>query len=161
MRYSPSTKGFYAEEKDYPELPADLLDIEEAYHAVLIAGQAAGQEIVPGMDGVPVLADPPMVAQVSRLDRLQWGFFLDVTGFREAAVAALAAMPKANAAEIAEWAGMKAVIDASDRYRLDVAMDLVARVRAMNLPGVTLPDDPSIAAAWETAAAFQGVASLR
>lgn len=160
-RYSATTKGFYSYEFSYAALPGDLVDIDDAYHAQLIAGQAAGQVIVAGTDGVPVLADPPPEpVQSPRLDRQQWGFFLDVTGFRAAATAALAAMPKSSAAEIAGWAGMKAVIEASEFYRLDVATDLVARVRAMNLPGVTLPDDAAITAAWATAAAFQGVASL-
>lgn len=59
MRYSPSTRGFYPEDLEYATLPDDLVDIDDAYHAQLIAAQETGKEIVPDRDGVPVLADPP------------------------------------------------------------------------------------------------------
>lgn len=59
MRYSPTARGFFPEGVSYPNLPADLIDISDAYHAELMAAQAAGKEIVPGVDGVPVAAAPP------------------------------------------------------------------------------------------------------
>lgn len=59
MRYSPSTGGFYPEDVAYATLPGDLSDIEDDYYQELMAGQDAGQIIVPDQDGVPQLVDPP------------------------------------------------------------------------------------------------------
>lgn len=59
MKYSPSTRGFYPEHVDYPNLPDDLIDISDEYHAELIAAQTTGKEIVPGVDGVPQAVTPP------------------------------------------------------------------------------------------------------
>lgn len=59
MRYSPGTGGFYPEDIAYPVLPDDLMIIEDAYHAALMAGQALGQVIVADQNGVPQLAAPP------------------------------------------------------------------------------------------------------
>jgi hypothetical protein len=60
MRYSPSTKAFYAEAFDYgANLPGDLIDIGDDYHGELLAAQDAGKMIVPGNDGVPVAVDQP------------------------------------------------------------------------------------------------------
>lgn len=55
--YSPSARGFWLQGQQ--GAPDDLVMISEAAHAALIAAQAAGKVIVPGTDGVPVLADPP------------------------------------------------------------------------------------------------------
>lgn len=63
MRYSPSTRGFYPQGIAYANLPPDLIDIADEYHAELLAAQATGQEIVPGVDGVPVAAAPPVPDQ--------------------------------------------------------------------------------------------------
>jgi len=49
---------------------------------------------------------------------------------------------------------MKAVIEDSAYYRLAKALELVGQVRAMNLPGVTLPTDEAVSAAWAQAATF-------
>ena len=41
-----------------------------------------------------------------------------------------------------------------------VALQLVASVRAMNLPGITLPTDAEVSTAWDQAANFHGSQSL-
>lgn len=71
-------------------------------------GESAPFEPVPEPEPV----EPPLLSKV------QWKFFLYVTGFDQAANAALAAMPKTNPQQIATWAGMKAVIEDSAYYRL-------------------------------------------
>lgn len=43
---------------DY-RIPADAVEISPETHAALLAGQSAGQRIVPGADGHPILIDPP------------------------------------------------------------------------------------------------------
>lgn len=58
MRYSPSARGFFPEGFTYAALPQDLIDISDAYHGELMAAQATGKEIVPGVDGVPHAVDP-------------------------------------------------------------------------------------------------------
>lgn len=67
MRYSPSLRGFFPESIFYPNLPNDLIDISDEYHAELIAAQEAGKVIVPDVDGVPQAVDPvPMTAEEMR-----------------------------------------------------------------------------------------------
>lgn len=59
MRYAASTNGFYPEFWDYPNLPPDLIDISDEYHAELLAAQETGKVIAPDADGVPQAIDPP------------------------------------------------------------------------------------------------------
>jgi hypothetical protein len=59
MLYSPSTAGFYHPKIHGAGIPADAVEITDARHAELIAGQADGRIIVAGPDGAPVLVDPP------------------------------------------------------------------------------------------------------
>lgn len=54
MRYSPSTKAFFAEDIIYSSLPDDLIEIADDDHAALFAAQAAGLTIVPSPDGSPI-----------------------------------------------------------------------------------------------------------
>lgn len=62
MFFSAATGGFYRPDA---KLPADAVEISDAAHARLLAGQAAGRAIVPGKGGKPVLADRvPMRAQL-------------------------------------------------------------------------------------------------
>jgi hypothetical protein len=56
--YSPSTRGFYRDDVPVP-VPPDAVEIEESNYLSLLEGQEQGLNIVPGLDGVPVLADPP------------------------------------------------------------------------------------------------------
>jgi hypothetical protein len=57
MRYSASTKGFYANDIDYQSVPDDCVDISDDDYVLLMDGQASGYEIVPDPDkpGYPKL----------------------------------------------------------------------------------------------------------
>jgi hypothetical protein len=57
MLFSPSMRGFYSADLHGAAIPSDVVEITAADHAALLAGQAAGSEIVPGPDGAPILAD--------------------------------------------------------------------------------------------------------
>lgn len=117
------------------------------------AAQEAGAD-------APMDAPPPdPIPSPLALTPSQWGFFLDLSGFRDALDAALDAMPKASMHDRARWAGMRAVAYASASYQLDVTLALVGQVRGMGLP-VTIPTDAEIEAAFTAAAAFQGAASI-
>jgi len=59
MFYSKTTGGFYAREIHGDNIPTDAVEITDAEHASLIAGQSQGKRIVAGSNGFPVLADPP------------------------------------------------------------------------------------------------------
>lgn len=74
MRYSPTARGFFPEGVSYPNLPADLIDISDAYHAELMAAQAAGKEIVPGVDGVPQAVDPAPVDLPAQREMMSLSF---------------------------------------------------------------------------------------
>lgn len=63
MRYSPSARGFYPENIDYPNLPSDVMYLSQDDYLALLAAQAAGKEIVPDDLGNPVAADPPPVTE--------------------------------------------------------------------------------------------------
>lgn len=74
MRYSKTTGGFYPEDRNYPALPGDLVAIEDAYHAELMAAQDAGQIIVAGIDGVPIAVDPPAPDLATQRAGMQMSF---------------------------------------------------------------------------------------
>lgn len=93
----------------------------------------------------PLPVEPPV------LSKMQWGAFLDMTGFRAAADAALSAMPKDTPENVRKWALMKNVIAESAYYRRETALALVAHVRAA-FPGLSLPTDQEVLAAWTIAA---------
>ena len=94
------------------------------------------------------------------LNKTQWSFLLDVTGFRAAVDGALAALPKGTAQELAQWAGMNAGAYESPEFTQHVTLVLAAQIRAMGIPGLSIPTDAEIVAAWPIAEAFQGAASL-
>ena len=102
---------------------------------------------------------PPAVVPAN-LNHSQWSFLLDLTGFRTVVDTALAALPKGTAEELALWAGMKAVAYESSEFTQHVTLILAAQIRAMGIPGLSIPTDAEITAAWPTAEAFQGAASL-
>lgn len=56
--FSPSTRGFYTVEANSGFIPDDAVEIETALHHEMMAGQAAGKQIVVGKNGLPVLTDP-------------------------------------------------------------------------------------------------------
>ena len=111
-------------------------------------------------DGTSFAPPAPETAPAAALTAAQWSFFLDVTGFRAALDAALAALPKSTLQERTTWAGIKAVAYGSDSFRLPVTLALVAQVRGLGLSGVSVPTDQDITDAWPIAAAFAGAASL-
>jgi hypothetical protein len=60
MMWSPSLRAFFdTDQLVYQSLPSDLIAIDPAQHAALMAGQAAGLSIIVGQDGAPVLVQPP------------------------------------------------------------------------------------------------------
>lgn len=94
------------------------------------------------------------------LTATQWNFLLDLTGFRSVVDAALDALPRATPQDVAAWAGMKAVAYHSADFTQGVTLALAAQIRAMAIPGLAVPTDAEIVAAWPAAEAFQGAASL-
>ncbi len=77
-RYSASARGFFPEQINYPDLPDDLIEISDEYHAQLMAAQDQGAQILPDANGVPqaVFPTPPTEAEVlaarravARIDR--------------------------------------------------------------------------------------------
>lgn len=94
------------------------------------------------------------------LNKTQWSFLLDFTGFRSVVDAALDALPRATPQDVAAWAGMKAVAYHSADFTQGVTLALAAQIRAMAIPGLAVPTDAEIVAAWPIAEAFQGAASL-
>ncbi|MFL7901584.1 DUF4376 domain-containing protein [Azospirillum argentinense] len=59
-RYSPSTRGFYPDDGNYPNLPDDLVYVSDEDYAALQAGQSDGKQIVPGDGGHPTFAIPTL-----------------------------------------------------------------------------------------------------
>lgn len=98
----------------------------------------------------PYVAPDPGPAVLSRV---QWGTFLDMTGFRAVADAVLAGLPRGTTAEITQWALLKNVIAESAYYRLETALLLVERA-AILAPKAVLPTESEIRAAWDVAAAL-------
>lgn len=74
MRYSPSRRGFFPEFLPYADLPADLIEITDEYHAELMEAQRAGKEIVAGADGVPQAVDPQPIAAAVLRDMMTLSF---------------------------------------------------------------------------------------
>ena len=70
LYYSQSTGGFY-DDQIHSRLPEDAVEISPEQHAALLAGQSAGQVIMPGKDGKPVLAEQPPCSS-STWDGEQW-----------------------------------------------------------------------------------------
>ncbi len=54
--YLASASAFY-DPALFPEPPAGAVEISDELHAQLFEGQAAGQEIIAGSDGLPMLRD--------------------------------------------------------------------------------------------------------
>lgn len=57
IHYSTTNNAFY-DSAIHSRMPEDALEISPEQYAALLAGQSAGQVIMPGKDGKPVLADP-------------------------------------------------------------------------------------------------------
>lgn len=83
--YSPSTRGFYDTGAFEYTLPDDTVAISRERLSELLAGQATGQEIVPGADGFPTLAAPPGITveqwrETAKLSRMEMATALDAAG---------------------------------------------------------------------------------
>ena len=57
--YSAKNSGFYAREIHGDNIPPDAVEITDETYAALLTGQSAGQIIMAGADGAPILIDPP------------------------------------------------------------------------------------------------------
>ena len=68
--YSKSNQAFY-DDQIHSRLPEDAVAISPEQHAALLSGQSAGQVIMPGKDGKPVLAEQPLCPS-STWDGEQW-----------------------------------------------------------------------------------------
>ena len=71
LYYSQSTGGFY-DSAIHSRLPEDAVEISPEQHTALLAGQSAGQVIMPGKDGKPVLTEPAP-SHLHRWDGKAWG----------------------------------------------------------------------------------------
>jgi hypothetical protein len=66
MFYSRSTCGFYSNGINDDNMPADVVELTGAEYHNLLAGQAAGKEIVVNEEGFPELRDPlPIDAKIA------------------------------------------------------------------------------------------------
>ncbi|WP_081284699.1 hypothetical protein [Chromobacterium subtsugae] len=91
--YAKSTGGFYDPEIHGAAMPSDAVQITDAQHEALLAGQAAGQIITSDSGGNPVLTAPPAptLAQVqaAQVAQLQAGCQAAITaGFTSSALGA-------------------------------------------------------------------------
>ena len=68
--YSKSNQAFY-DDQIHSRLPEDAVEISPEQHTALLSGQSAGQVIMPGKDGKPVLAEQPPCPS-STWDGEQW-----------------------------------------------------------------------------------------
>lgn len=68
--YSKSTGGFY-DSTIHSGWPDDVIEISATQHAALLAGQSAGQVIMPDKEGKPVLAEPAP-SHLHRWDGKEW-----------------------------------------------------------------------------------------
>ncbi len=69
MYYSKSTGGFYDAGLHGANMPVDAVEITQERHAELLDGQALGLQIVAGVDGAPVLAQPAPPARTELVDQ--------------------------------------------------------------------------------------------
>lgn len=107
MFYSPSTRGFYVRAIHGSAMPPDVVEVSHEQYAALLHGQAEGRQIVPGPDGVPILADdpapipPPPVVDVSFWQFMMAAWKLDFITHPQALAAVQSRiMPPAFAAAI-------------------------------------------------------------
>ena len=68
--YSKASGGFY-DDQIHSRLPEDAVAISLEQHTALLSGQSAGQVIMPGKDGKPVLAEPAP-SHLHRWDGKAW-----------------------------------------------------------------------------------------
>jgi len=56
--FSAATNGFYDSSIHLGAIPADAVEITDAEHKALLAGQATGKRIVADAEGCPILVEP-------------------------------------------------------------------------------------------------------
>ena len=127
--------------------------------SVITVDLTTGQITQRPLTAEEIAALPPPVEVLPRLTPGQWDFFLDLTGFRTAVEAALAALPKVTLEDRAAWAGLKSVVYSSTFYELPVILAITAQVRTMGL-ATPIPTDAEITQAFHIAAAFRGVETV-
>jgi hypothetical protein len=115
------------------------------------------QEII--ADGAVVEMEPPPPEPEPVLTRLQWQFFLRVTGFGAVLQQALDAMPQESEEDVVRWAAMSSLAHDATDYPLSTTLAVKAVIAELGLP-VAMPDDAAIEAAFRRAAAFKGAASV-
>ena len=71
MKYAKSTGSFYDPQIHGDNIPADAVEITDAQHAELLAGQSTGKVISGDADGNPVLVNPPAPTHEQLLDLAQ------------------------------------------------------------------------------------------
>ena len=71
MKYSKITNGFYASEINYPNPPADLVEITAETHAALMAAQSSGKIITGDATGHPIAIDPPAPSREQKMTALR------------------------------------------------------------------------------------------
>lgn len=91
MYYSPETNGFYDEDIHGSRLPVDAIEIADERYQELLEGNSAGQNIVAGVDGLPMLVFPTP-SKVQTVTMRQARLALLAAGKLSAVNAAIAAM---------------------------------------------------------------------
>ncbi|MGE0109751.1 MAG: hypothetical protein AB7S81_08345 [Bdellovibrionales bacterium] len=65
--YSPSKGGFYNDTLHKDAMPDDVVEVSAEVHAALMEGQGAGQKIVAGDNGAPILQDPEPLSATDQI----------------------------------------------------------------------------------------------
>lgn len=88
-------------------IPDDVVEITDERHSELLAGQASGQQIVPGEDGLPILIfpEPAAPAPVTKVTRFQGKRWLIRNNMWQAVLDAKAALTGAQAFELDTYLG--------------------------------------------------------
>lgn len=125
MRYSATTGGFYPENRNYQNLPNDLVTITDESHALLIEAQGQGKIIQPDAQGYPQAVDPPAMSLQDKRDRA----WLTRTAFCQR-LWRLGVLPKPEAVQAArgEWPATFAAYTSSltDDEATDVQIEWAA-----------------------------------
>lgn len=137
--FSQSTVGFYDDDIHGAGIPEDAVEITRQEHAALMAGQSAGRIIAAGVDGRPVLLDPPPFVPVVP----------QTVTMRQARLSLLAAGLLASANQAIAQAGDAAQIEWEYAQTVDRQSDLVqAMAAALSLSSAQLDELFTQAAAF-------------
>tara|TARA_R110002153_G_scaffold197308_1_gene350781 strand:- start:239 stop:703 length:465 start_codon:yes stop_codon:yes gene_type:complete len=149
MRYSASTKGFYPDSINYPNLPNDVVQITDDDYAGLMAAQSLGKFIV-AVDGFPIAQDPPILPYApSNLTPARFEYLLANTGLDDVWAALEAELKDTDRALFAQIKAQRSSLSFSQAKTLDLVArfkDTAERVA----PDADLSED-AIKAAWVVA----------